>query len=406
MKRESIDKELALFVKHAYAYAPAIKDIFHDAGIKRNAIRHVKDLELLPVTSKDKLIELQKQNPPFGGFLATDLGKVKRIFQSPGPLYEPHGAEKLPDRTAAQVYRIAGFKRGDRVLNTLSYHLSPGGWILDGGLQALGATVIPSGVGNAELQVQIMRDLKLNGYTGTPSFLMMILTKAKEMNVDTKRNFALSHALFTGEPYPPSLRAQLEGTYGLETTNVYATAELGFLAYDCVAQNGLHFVDGALVQICDPTTGKQVESGAIGQVVVTNLNKTYPLVRFGTGDLATYDDARCTCGRTSPRLKLVGRVGEAIKVRGMFVHPNQLKLAASKLPTIARVQGVVTRPDNVRDEFTLKVELAQAVQDLGKLSEDLKNAVREQCRVGVDHVEYVQAFGEQARVIVDERQWE
>jgi hypothetical protein len=191
-KTKSIDKELTQFAKQAYANAPAIKEIFDGARIKPSEIKRVADLERVPVTSKDRLIELQKENPPFGGLLATDLHRVKRIFQSPGPIYEPRGMEKSPDRTAAEIYRVAGFKRGDVVLNTLSYHLSPGGWILDGGLAAFGAVVIPGGVGNVELQIQVMRDLQVNGYAGTPSFLMTIVKKAQEMGMDVKKDLRSS----------------------------------------------------------------------------------------------------------------------------------------------------------------------------------------------------------------------
>jgi phenylacetate-coenzyme A ligase PaaK-like adenylate-forming protein len=403
---KSIDQELAQLIKHAYAHAPAVKEIFDDVDVKPSAIKHVADLERVPVTSKDRLIELQKENPPFGGFLAEDLHRIKRIFQSPGPIYEPRGVERLPDRTAAEIFRAARFKRGDIVLNTLSYHLSPGGWILDGGLEALGAVVIPGGVGNVELQMQMLRDLKVDGYAGTPSFLMTILNKAQEIGIDVRKDLALKNALFTGEPYPPSLREQFEGTFGLKTTNVYATAELGFLAFDCATKNGLHFAEGAIIQICSMGNGKPVAAGEVGEIVVTALNETYPLVRFGTGDLATYDDTPCACGRTSPRLTLVGRAGDAVKVRGMFVHPNQLRLVASKFSEIAHVQGVVSRPNNVRDEFTLRVVLGRTVKDRDALSKELTGAVRELCRVGVDDIDFVNSIPENARVIVDERKWE
>ncbi len=406
-KRISLDRELAKFVKLAYANAPAVKKIFDDAGVKPGDIKHVADLERVPVTSKDRLAEMQKASPPYGGFLNTRVKRLKHIFLSPGPLYEPHGAEKSLVKTAAQLFRIAGFKRGDVALNTLSYHLVPAGLLLDAGLQAVGATVVPSGVGNTELQVKLMLDLKANGYAGTPSFLMTIIKKAEEMRLDFKKQFALHHALFTAEPYPPSLRAQFEGVYGLKTLNVYATAELGFLAYDCSAQQGLHFADGVVIQVCDPATGKPVASGEAGQVVVTTFNETYPTIRLGTGDLAVYIDAPCACGRKTPRLALVGRVGDAVKVRGMFVHPNQLKAAMGKFPAIARVQGIVTRAD-VRDRFTLKVELAEDARDRDALAKHLGDAVRELCRVGVDQLEFVPkgTLAADAKGMVDERKWE
>lgn len=398
----SLDRELARFVKHAYAYAPAVKEIFDDAGVKPTDVKRVADLERVPVTSKDKVAQLQRESPPFGGFLAAKPQRLKHIFLSPGPLYEPHGAEKALARTAGEVFRTAGFKRGDVVLNTLSYHLVPAGLLLDAGLQRVGACVVPSGVGNTELQVRLMLDLRVNGYAGTPSFLMTIIKKAEEMGLNFKEKFALHHTLFTAEPYPPSLRAQFEGVYGLKTTNVYATAELGFLAYDDETKSALRIVDGVVVEIVDPTSGKRVGVREPGEVVVTTFNETYPLIRLGTGDMAVYADD------SFQRIMLVGRVGEAIKVRGMFVHPNQLNLAMSKFPAIARVQGIVTRPDNVRDVFTLKVELAQGVVDRDALSKSFGDVVRELCRVGVDQIEFVPVgtIAADARVMVDERKWE
>ncbi|CAG0945756.1 phenylacetate-CoA ligase [Anaerolineae bacterium] len=397
-----LDRELARLVKHAYAHAPAIKKIFDDAQIKPGEIKRVADLERVPVTSKDKLARMQQENPPFGGFLAVKPRRLKHIFLSPGPLYEPHGAEKALVKTAGQVFKLAGFKRGDIALNTLSYHLVPAGLLLDAGLRAAGATVVPSGVGNTELQVKMMLDLRVTGYAGAPSFLMTIIKKAEEMGLNFKEKFVLRHALFTAEPYPPSLRQQFEGVYGLETLNAYATAELGFLAYDDETKTCLRFAEGVVVEIVDPQTGKRVGAREPGEVVVTTFNETYPIIRLGTGDMAIYaDDSFQT-------MMLVGRVGEAVKVRGMFVHPNQLKLAMSKFPAIARVQGVVTRPDNVRDHFKIKVELAQPIGEPDVLSTSFANVVRDLCRVGVDQVEFISAgsLAADAKVMVDDRKWE
>lgn len=406
LKRSPLDQELARFVKSVYATTPTVKKIFDEAGLKPTDIKSVADLERVPVTTKDQLVEMQKAAPPFAGFLNTKVKNLKHIFLSPGPLYEPHGTEKAMVKTAAQVLKIAGFKRGNVVLNTLSYHLVPAGLLLDAALQTVGATVVPSGVGNTELQIKMMLDLRVTGYAGTPSFLMTIIKKAEEMGLDFKKMFALTHTLFTAEPYPPSLRAEFHGKYGLNTLNAYATAELGFLAYDCDAQQGLHFADGVVIQVCDPATGLQVKSGEAGQVVVTTFNETYPTIRLGTGDLAVYLDAPCACGRTSPRVILVGRVGDAVKVRGMFVHPNQLKAVMAKFPAIARLQAVVTRPDKVRDTLTLKVELAQAEVDREKLTQEFTEAVRGLIRVSVDQVEFVPAIAADAKMIVDERTWE
>ncbi len=401
-KRNSLDAQLAKFVKHAYAHAPAVRKILDDARIKPTAIKRVADLERVPVTSKDKLVELQKQNPPFGGFLAANPKTLKHIFLSPGPLYEPGGSEKALLKTAAAVFRAAGFKRGDVVLNTLSYHLVPAGLLLDHALQAVGACVVPSGVGNTELQVKMMLDLRVTGYAGAPSFLMTIIKKAEGMGLNFKEKFALHHTLFTAEPYPPFLRAQFEGVYGLETMNAYATAELGFLAYDDETKFALQIADGVIVEIVDPATGKRVGAQEPGEVVVTTFNETYPLLRLGTGDMAVYTDD------SFRSLVLVGRAGEAVKVRGMFVHPNQLRFAAQRFPAIARVQGVVTRPDNVRDEFALKVELADEAADREKLRAEYGEAVKGLCRVSVDRVEFIAkgSLPENARGMVDERKWE
>jgi len=402
VKRISLDRELARFVKHAYAHAPAVKKIFDEAGVKPRDIKRVADLERVPVTSKDKLAQLQRESPPFGGFLAAKSHRLKHIFLSPGPLYEPHGAEKALVRVAADVFRVAGFKRGDIVLNTLSYHLVPAGLLLDAGLQRVGATVVPSGVGNTELQVKLLLDLRVNGYAGAPSFLMTIVKKAEEMGLNFKEKFALHHTLFTAEPYPPSLRAQFEGVYGLQTTNVYATAELGFLAYDDETKAALKIADGVVVELVDPATGKRVGVREPGEVVVTTFNETYPTIRLGTGDMAVYSD------ESLQRILLVGRVGDAVKVRGMFVHPNQLRLAASKFPAIARLQGIVTRPDNARDAFTLQVELADPAADRDALSASFGEAVRGVCRVGVDKIEFVPVgtIAADAKMMVDERKWE
>ncbi|MBI5650923.1 MAG: AMP-binding protein [Chloroflexi bacterium] len=399
-KSRSLDRELARFVKHAYANAPAVKKIFDDAGVKPGDIKRVADLERVPVTAKDKLAQMQQANPPFGGFANVNAKRLKHIFLSPGPLYEPHGAEKALVKVAARVFRHAGFKRGDIALNTLSYHLVPAGLLLDAGLQGAGATVVPSGVGNTELQVKLLLDLKITGYAGAPSFLMTLIKKAEELGLNFKEKFALRKALFTAEPYPPSLRQQFEGVYGLQTLNVYATAELGFLAYDDATKSALQIAEGVVVELVDPQTGKRVGIREPGEVVVTTFNETYPLVRLGTGDMAIYtDDA-------FQKFMLVGRAGEAIKVRGMFMHPNQVKLALSKFPAIARVQGIVTRPDNIRDQWTLRVELADASANRDALAHDFSEAVKNVCRVSVDQVEFVATIAADAKVMVDERKWE
>jgi len=406
--RTSMNRQLSKFVKHAYTHAPAVKKILDDAGIKPSDIKSIADYERVPVTSKDKLVQLQRESPPFGGFLAMDSKHLKHVYLSPGPLFEPHGREKALAQVAAEFFRIAGFKRGEMALNTLSYHLSPGGWLLEHGLQQAGVCVVPGGVGNTELQVKTMIDLKIRGYAGTPSFLMSIIKKAEELGLIFKNDFALHHTLFTAEPYPPSLREQFEGVYGLKTTNVYATGEMGFLAYECEIKSGLHLADGVIIELVNSATGKRVAPHEPGEIVVTTFNETYPILRLGTGDLAAYTDEPCACGRPSHRLTgLLGRVGDAIKVRGMFVHPNQLKIVMAKFPAIGRMRGVVTR-EGVRDGFRLEIEVIDPTTHREGLEKSLRESVRDLCRVGVDQVSIVPTgtLPENGKLLVDERKWD
>ncbi len=402
------DARVREIVRYAYENAPGFRRLMESAGLTPDDVQGVDDLERVPVLSKDKLVELQRQDPPFGGFLAVSLSQLKHIFLSPGPLYEPHGPDEGWVEGAAEVFRAAGFGPGDVVVNTFAYHLVPAGLHLDAALQAVGCTVVPAGVGNTDLQVMILRDLQVTGYVGTPSFLMTLLKKAEEKGLNVREDLALKHTLFTAEPYPPSLRRTFEEEYGLRTTQAYGTADLGLVAYECEAVSGLHISDAVVLEIVDPATGKRQPPGEAGEIVVTNFSRTYPLIRFGTGDLSAITEEPCACGRPGPRLLgIMGRVGDAVKVRGMFVHPNQLRAVAARFPAVARLQAVVTRPEH-RDELTLRVELGDPNADREALSQALATAVREVCRVRADHIAFVEpgTIPEDAKLIVDERTWE
>ncbi len=397
------DVRLAAFVNRAYRNAPAVKQMFDGVGLKPTLIKGVADLERVPILRKDALIQLQREQPPFGGLLAKPAQKkLRHIFQSPGPLNEPDAGDEAIILTAAAAFKDMGITKSDVVLNTFSYHLSPAGLhLVDEPLMRIGAVVVPSGVGNTDLQVQLMHELQATAFMGTPSFLMTLLRRAEELSLC--EGLALHTAVFMAEPYPPSLRHQFETGYGLRTNDAYGTAELGVVAYSCEAKSGWHVAANIIVEIVDPTTGQQVERGAQGEVVVTTFNESYPLIRFGTGDLSAFATEPCSCGRMS--LKLVGwlgRAGEAVKVRGMFVHPNQLKQAAARFPSIAKIQGVVTRPD-VRDYFVVRVESSER-----NIESDLKDAVQNLCRVSVDEVQFVRAggLGDGTRGMLDERKWE
>ena len=402
-RQKYVEGRMREIVAYAYERAPAVKERFEKAGVKPGDIRTVKDLEKIPMLRKDDLIALQKANPPFGGYLAVPMDSLERIYQSPGPIYDPQrkrgfgmGAGMGPD-----------FGKGQLVMNTWSYHITPAGLGVDQALRNLGFTVVPTGTGNTELQVQIMHDLKVHGFVGTPSFLKIIIDKAEEMGYDFKKDFNLKWAMVGGEMGGEPLRKLFQEKYGIFCMggDSYATADIGTIATGCDKQSGMHITTDAIVEIVDPATGKQLGPGEVGEVVVTPFDEVYPLIRFGTGDLSTFVDEPCGCGRTTPRLpKIMGRSGDAVRVRGMFVHPKQTDEAISRFPEISQYQLVVTRPGH-RDEMVLKVELADEAADKEKLKSALDKNFRDICKVRFDRMEFVAkgTIPEGAKRIVDER---
>ena len=401
-----VSERLTHIIQHAYANAPAVKSILDAAGVSPDDIQTLADLDKIPVTSKDKVVELQAADPPFGGFLAVPLDTLQHVFLSPGPLYEPSADESAMMDTIRDMFAIAGFTAGDVVINTFGYHLIPTGLALDQVLTQIGATVIPAGVGNADLQVKMMLDLGVTAYIGTPSWLMALIQKAEERGLDFGQ-FSLRKALVSAEPLPPALRQTFVEKYGLSVTNAYGTADLGFLAYNTEGGLPMRLVRTPIIQVVNPETGQSAGPGETGEVVVTTFNETYPLIRLGTGDLAINLDPAPGESRQEERsIILVGRVGDAVKVRGMFVHPNQLRFALAQIPGIARAQAVVARPEN-RDELTLRVVLADEAADRDALITGLSTAVQSTCRVRPDRIEFVaaDAIAEGARLILDERTW-
>jgi len=390
--------ELQAFIAHAYGHAAGVRRWLDGAGVDPAAIATVADLARIPVLSKDRMIELQAADPPFGGFLAAPMTAVHRIFQSPGPIYDLQGHERDYWRVGRALF-AAGIRAGDIVLNCLGYHLSPGGFLLDHMLRAAGCTVVPAGIGAAELQVKFLAELGATGYAGLPSWLLTLFQKAQELGVP-REAIKLRRALFSGEPLFPHDRARLVNDYGLTVVNAYATAELGVLAYDLDGAPAMRLVDHPIIQIVDRDTGQEVGPGEAGEVVVTNLSALYPLVRFGTGDLAMLFDPAPGASRQGERaIRLVGRVGDAVKVRGMFVHPNQLRAALGQAGVTA-FHAVVRRPA-ARDELTVRVTLLGG--DLTAVQEPMQRAVREICRVSVDRFEVADDLGDQAGKITDER---
>ncbi len=408
MEQSNLDKKLQEMVQAAYANAPAVKTQFDELGLKPGDIQRVSDLVKLPVLPKDKIVGLQQAAPPFGGFLAVPLNQISHIFFSPGPIYEP-GPESYDSawEVAVSCLQQIGFEPGDIVLNSVSYHLVPAGFLVDGGLTRLGCTVIPGGTSSSDLQLQMMQDLNVTGYAGTPSFLMSLIKKAEEIGADFKKDFKLRKAFFSAEPLPPSLHQTFVETYGLAVGNAYATAEFGLLALNVAGGMAMRLMPEPIIELVDPETGQPVDAGGTGEVVVTNLSKIYPLLRVGTGDMAMNGDPNPGQSKQEERLiTLVGRSGDAAKVRGMFVHPNQLRFAASQIAGVKAIQGVVTRPD-LKDHFSLKIEVEPGM-DIEAIGEQVKIAVRNLCRVRVDEVKAIPKGTITAETpgMIDERVWD
>ena len=355
-------------IAHAKANAPAFARRFAD--VDAAAITSREALATVPVTRKSDLVELQKREPPFGGLAATTWGVARRVFASPGPICEPEGAAPDYWRLSRALF-AAGFRRGDLVHNCFSYHFTPAGSMLETGAHALGCTVFPGGVGQTEMQVQAMADLGPDGYVGTPSFLKIILEKADELGIALPR---LRKALLSAEAFPPSLR-DVFAARGVSGYQVYASADLGAIAYESPAREGLIVDEGVLVEIVRPGTDDPVTAGEVGEVVVTTLaTRDYPLIRFGTGDLSAVLPGGSPCGRTNLRIKgWLGRADQRTKVKGMFVDPAQVAAIVRRHAEILRARLVVDNADG-SDRMTLHVE----VRDNASSSSDaLVESIRE-----------------------------
>jgi phenylacetate-CoA ligase len=397
------NQSLAKMVRLGYQKSETVRRIFDERNLKPSGIKTVQDLEKLPVISREQLVQFQKGHPPYGGFSAGDV-QTDRIFTSPGPVYEPHLTEKDP--IWGRGYYAAGYRKGDIVLNAFSYHMVAAGLTFHSGLRRVGATVVPSGASSTENQVQLIRDLGVTGFTGTPSFLMAIIKKAEEMGHDFRNDFKVTRASFVAEPLQPSLRVKFEKEYGIDTYQMYGATEVGDIAYECQGKSGWHLCEEVIVEIVDPATGKQVNPGELGEVVVTRLNHLFFLFRFGTGDLSRLIKERCSCGRTSFRLAgISGRVGEAAKVRGMFIAPSQLKLVASRFGE-PKLQAIVDR-EGFKDILTLRIEAEKEGPDRTRLEREFENVFKEICTVKIDKLELVDkgTLAEKDGLIVDRRSW-
>jgi len=360
-------------IAHAQANSAAMAEILQ--GVDAATINSRAALATLPVTRKHELLDRQKATraaggDAFGGFSALVRGRdMSRIFASPGPIYEPEGNRADYWRTGRALF-AAGFRAGELVHNSFSYHMTPGAFILESGAHAVGCTVFPAGTGQTEQQLEAMADLQPNGYTGTPSFLRILLEKAAEAGT---RPTSLTKASVGGEACPPSLTAWFK-EQGVDVYQTYATADLGLVAYETASREGLVLEESVIVEIVRPGTGDPVPEGEVGELVVTSLNPAYPLIRFGTGDLSAILPGRCPTGRTAQRIKgWMGRADQTTKIKGMFVHPSQVAEIVRRFPQVQKARLVVSG-EMANDAMCLQVETAE-VNDA--LREGLETAMRE-----------------------------
>ncbi|MBI4741551.1 MAG: AMP-binding protein [Betaproteobacteria bacterium] len=357
-------------VAHAKRNSAYFGSLF--AGIDAGAIHSRAALSGLPVTRKSDLIALQKAAPPFGGLTATPLSGLARVFASPGPIYDPEGRAQDWWRFGRVLF-AAGFAAGDLVHNTFSYHFTPAGFMLEGAAHKLGCPVFPAGIGQTEMQVQAITDLRPAAYVGTPSFLRIILDKADALGADVS---SLKKAVVSGEALPASLRKQFVDR-GIGVRQAYATADLGVIAYETPAEDGLVVEEEILLEIVRPGTGDPVADGEVGEVLVTTFNPDYPLIRFATGDLSAVLPGASPCGRTNARIKgWMGRADQTTKVKGMFVHPAQVAAIVARHREIGRARLVVDNAGG-QDNMTLHCETSVSAGEAGELAAAVVASIRD-----------------------------
>lgn len=383
-REEYRTKKLMEIVDHAYKNSSAFKNRIDEAGLEPKDIKTISDLQKLPLLKKAELVALQTKNLPFGGLVGVSMNKIRRIYISPGPIYEPWDYDYDDIRWTQALYAL-GMRPGDIVQNTFSYHMVIFAFWLDEAVKMLNCTVIPMGVGNTEAQVEVMKNLKTTAYLGTPSFLLNIAERAESVGLDPRNDLSLEVGFVAAEMLPESLRDKLEDKFGMIVRQSYGTADVGCLSYECVHKNGMHIPEDCIVEIVDPDTGQQLPPGQAGEVVATVFDNAYPLIHFGTGDLSYIEEGECPCGRSSPRLmKILSRVDQLVKVRGVFIHPGQVDDVAKRAPSLARCQVVVTRREH-KDEITFVAELKEEVKDKkemrGKLENDIKEIIKLRCEV-------------------------
>lgn len=397
--RDPAERERDLFRR-----LPAVIDVARQAAgwrthlgaIDARAITSRAALASLPVMRKAALPDVQKGAPPFGGLSVVPPHELSRLFVSPGPIYEAE-TEAADEWRYARILFAAGFRPGDIVLNCFSYHLSPGGFILDAGARALGCPVIPAGPGNSEQIVDIIAHFRPAAYCGTPDFLKILLDKAAELGRDVS---SLRKASVSGAAFPPSLQAEIKAR-GIDAYQAYATADLGGVAYETSAREGLVLNEDIVLEILRPGTGDPVAEGEVGEIAVTLLDPRRPLIRFALGDMTAVLEGASLCGRSNTRIKgWMGRADQTAKLRGMFVRPEQIAQIARRHPGIARLRLVIGR-ENEQDQAVLKAETAAPSESLRlALAESAAAALSLRCEIALCAIGSLPNDG---KVIADER---
>ncbi|WP_029893455.1 phenylacetate--CoA ligase family protein [Desulfohalovibrio reitneri] len=393
--------QLKDLLTYAYRYSEDVKKRFDRAQFQPEKFKSLSDLKHIPILKKKELIFLQSMGPRLGGLLTKDLGELRRIFLSPGPIFDPE--DRSDDYWGwTEGFYAAGYRTGDVAQITLNYHLIPAGLMFEEPLKNLGCAVIPAGPGNTASQLDIMQKLRVTGYVGSPSYLMHLAQKAEEMGLNLRKDLFMEVAFVTGEKFSEKMRNQIEKKFDLIMRQGYGTADVGCIGYECYHKTGLHIANRCFVEICHPDTGIPLKDGEVGEIVVTAFNKTYPLIRLATGDLSYIDHSPCPCGRSTPRLgNIVGRVDTTARIMGMFVYPHQVEQVMSRFEEIKRWQIEVTNPEGI-DEMTLYVEATNFRRE-----DELLHTFRE--RIKLRPTLDVLAPGTlppQIRPIEDKRQWD
>ena len=404
---QNLDLKIQELIRTTFERTSAFRERMAAAGIIPIDIQTKGDLEKLPVLQKDELVKLHEKHPPFGGMLATEIEDLPRIYVSPGPIFDPQPPLTGHNLEASLApFRYVGFGRGDRVLNTFAYHLTPAGLLFDEALRACGATVLPTGPGNSDLQIKMATKLSASGFIGQPSYLMTLLDKMTEFGISAEHS-PFRKALFSAEPYTPTQRSRFEDEYGMITSSAYGTADLGLFAFTAKEVRGFCVSESVFIEIVDPDTGNSLPAEEIGEIVVTTFNPSYPLIRFGTGDLGALAEIPDPGNPGSQQITgLFGRSGDAVKVRGMFLHPNQLSAACTMLPQIENIRAIVTRPEN-SDVLVIEIELHPNAEEEG-IAEKIIQLAQHAARLRVDRVDIVPngSIPADSRPIVDKRKWD